>query len=94
MIGVLCQWRWVFWVVLVAFVGMVLDIPVTILQLTGTLPGLFPVWYSLCRLGVSMIAIVIAVWMLQIYRYHGVWAMGRKAPLDAPARDEAVSQPK
>jgi hypothetical protein len=79
MIGVVRQWRWVFWFVLVAFGGMILDIPATILQLTGILPGLFPVWYSLCRMGASMVAVVIAVWMLQIYWRHGVWAMGRQA---------------
>jgi predicted MFS family arabinose efflux permease len=79
MVGVVCHWRWLFWLLLVAFGCMVLEIPATILQLTGVVPHLFPVWYSLCRIGVSMIAVVIAVWMLQIYRHHGVWAMGRKA---------------
>ena len=71
--------RWVFWLVLVAFGGMILDIPATLLQLMGILPGLFPLWYSLCRMGASLIAVGIFVWMLQIYRRHGVWAMGRQA---------------
>ena len=78
MIGVLRRWRWVFWLVLVAFGGMILDLPVTLLQLTGILPALFPVWYSLCRIGASLIAVGIAVWMLQLYQRHGVWAMGKK----------------
>src|SRR5438132_1100620 len=68
MIGILRRWRWVFWLVLVAFSGMILDIPATLLQLTGILPALFPLWYSLCRMGASLIAVGIAVWMLQIYR--------------------------
>jgi hypothetical protein len=79
MIGVLRRWRLVFWLVLGAFGGMILDIPATILQLTGILPSLFPVWYSLCRMGVSLVAVGIAVWMLLIYRHHGVWARGRQA---------------
>ncbi len=79
MVGVLRRWRWVFWLVLVAFAGMILDLPATILQLAGILPSLFPVWYSLCRMGTSLIAVGIFVWMLQIYRHHGVWAMGRPA---------------
>jgi hypothetical protein len=79
MIGVLRRWRWVFWLVLVAFGGMILDIPATLLQLTGILPGLFPLWYSLCRMGASLVAVGIAVWMLLIYRHHGVWARGRQA---------------
>jgi predicted MFS family arabinose efflux permease len=94
MVGVLRRWRWVFWLVLVAFGGMILDIPATILQLTGILPGLFPLWYSLCRMGASLIAVGIFVWMLQIYRRHGVWARGRKAPSGAHTRDEAAPQPK
>jgi hypothetical protein len=94
MVGVVRHWRWVFWVLLVAFGGMILEIPATILQLTGVLPLLFPVWYSLCRMGVAMMAVAIAVWMGQIYRHHGVWAMGRKAPSDTRARDGAVPQAK
>jgi hypothetical protein len=93
-VGVVRHWRWVFWLLLVAFGCMILEIPATIFQLTGVLPRFFPVWYSLCRMSVSMIAVAIAVWMGQIYRHHGVWAMGRKASSDARARDEAVPQPK
>ncbi len=76
-----------FWLVLVAFGGMILDIPVTLLQLTGILPALFPLWYSLCRMGASLIAVGIAVWMFQLNRRHGVWAMGRKVSSGAHARD-------
>jgi len=93
MIGVLRRWRWVFWLVLVAFGSMILDIPVTLSQLMGILPALFPLWYSLCRMGASLIAVGIAVWMLQLYRRHGVWAMGRKAPSGAHACDESKSHP-
>ena len=77
-IGVVRHWRWLYWLLLVAFAAMILDIPATILQLTGVVPSLFPLWYSLCRMGVSVIAVIIAVWMIQIYRHSGVWAMGRK----------------
>lgn len=77
-IGVVRHWRWLFWLLLVAFGCMVLEIPATIFQLTGVVPNLFPAWYSLCRMGVAMIAVVIAVWMIQIYRRYGIWAMGKK----------------
>ena len=78
MVGVVRHWRWQFWLLLVAFSFMILEIPATILQLTGVVPNLFPVWYSLLRMGVSIITFVIAVWMIYIYRQYGVWAMGRK----------------
>jgi len=77
-VGVVRHWRWLFWLLLVAFSFMILEIPATILQLTGVVPSLFPVWYSLLRMGVSIITFVIAVWMIYIYRQYGVWAMGRK----------------
>jgi hypothetical protein len=86
MIGILRRWRWVFWLVLVAFGGMILDIPATILQLMGILPSLFPVWYSLCRMGASLVAVGIAVWMVLIYRHYGVWARGRQAKTPAITR--------
>ncbi len=76
--GIVRHWRWLFWLLLIAFGAMVLEIPATILQLTGILPNLFPVWYSLCRMVVAMIAVLIAIWMSRIYRHHGVWAMGKK----------------
>lgn len=78
MVGVRQRWRWLFWLLLIAFGAMILDIPVTILQLVGALPALFPVWYNLCRMGVSLLAVFIAVWMLIIYRHHGVWALGKQ----------------
>lgn len=79
-VGVVHHWRWVFWLLLVAFSFMILEIPATVLQLTGVLPSLFPTWYSLCRMGIAMVAVVIAVWMIRIYRHHGAWAMGKKSP--------------
>src|SRR5258707_13028248 len=75
-LGVVRHWRWLFWVLLVAFGFMVLEVPATILQLIGVVPSLFPVWYSLCRMGVSVIAVIIAVWMIQIYRRYRVWVLG------------------
>lgn len=78
MVGVVRHWHWLFWLLLVAFGFSILVIPATILQLTGVVPGLFPVWYSLVRMGVAIIEVVIAIWMGEIYRHYGVWAMGKK----------------
>ena len=76
-VGVLRHWRWLFWLLLLAFGFSILEIPATILQLTGVIPNPFPIWYSLSRMGVAIIEVVIAVWMVQIYRRYGVWAMGK-----------------
>jgi hypothetical protein len=78
MVGVVRHWRWLFWLLLFAFGASILDIPVTILQPMGALPNVFPLWYSLLRMGVALPEIALAVWMLRIYRHHGVWAMEKK----------------
>jgi hypothetical protein len=77
-VGVVRHWRWLFGLLLVAFGCSVLQIPAAILQLTGFLPDPTPVWYSLLRMGITIIEMGIAVWMVHIYRHSGVWAMGRK----------------
>jgi hypothetical protein len=93
-VGVLRRWRWMFWLVLVAFGAMLLDLPATLLQWMGVLPDPFPFWYSLCRVGVSLVAGGMASWMLSIYRHHGVWALGRRTPFDGQMPGETVARVK
>lgn len=84
-IGVVRHWRWVFWLVLIAFNASILQFPVAILQFMHVVPDIYPLWYSLFRLGVGLIQVGIGVWMIQIYRHEGVWAMGRKKTGSSPA---------
>ena len=77
-VGVLQHWRWLFWLLLLAFGCSILEIPATILQLMRVLPNPFPLWYHLCRMGVAVIEVAIAVWMGQIYRHSEIWGMGKK----------------
>ena len=86
-VGVRRHWRWVFWIILLAFSAAVLDIPVTLLQLAGFLPNLFPVWYSLYRMGIACVQVGIAAWMWRISLQHGVWAMGRKSAVASKQPD-------
>ena len=77
-LGVVRHWRWVFWLMLVAFAGSALQVPVTLLQMTGVLPTADPLWYGLFRMGVAVGEFALAVWMIHIYRHEGVWARGKK----------------
>jgi hypothetical protein len=77
-LGVVRHWRWVFWLMLAAFAASILQIPVTILQITGVLPSADPLWYSLFRMGTAVIELALAIWMIQTYRHQGVWALGTK----------------
>jgi MFS family permease len=77
-LGVMHHWRWVFWLMLVAFSGSALQIPVTLLQIADVLPSSDPLWYGLFRMGGVVVELALAVWMIHIYRHDGVWARGKK----------------
>jgi hypothetical protein len=72
-VGVLRRWRWIFWLILMAFLAGVLRVPVAILQLTGVLSASVPAWYVMFQglIGVAQLAIGLA--MLAGYRRSGVW---------------------
>jgi len=46
-LGVVRRWRWMFWLILVAFLFGVLRVPVAALLLTGVLATDTPAWYVL-----------------------------------------------
>jgi pimeloyl-ACP methyl ester carboxylesterase len=77
-LGVVSHWRWLFWLILIAFTGSIIQIPIEGLQLLGVFPNPYPVWYSLFRGGVGFIELGFAFWMIQTYRHQGVWAVGKK----------------
>ncbi len=78
MVGVMQHWRWVFWLLLVAFACSILEIPATLLQVMHVLPGRPPLWYGLYQMSVALLETGFALWMIRVYRSHGVWAMGKK----------------
>lgn len=75
--GVIWRWRWVFWLVLIAFVLSGLQIVALPFELAGILPPQYPVWYALFRALVAAAQLAIGLWMIRIYRRCGVWSMGR-----------------
>jgi hypothetical protein len=76
-VGIVRRWRWVFWLIVVAFTFSALQIPATVLELAGILTVGVPVWYSVLRALVAVIELGIGIWMLRLYRRYGVWARGR-----------------
>jgi hypothetical protein len=72
-IGVLRRWRWIFWLILIAFLAGLLRVPVAGLQLAGVLAAEVPTWYVVYQglLGVLQFAIGLA--MVAGYRRAGVW---------------------
>jgi len=48
-IGVLRRWRWMFWLILIAFLFGVLRIPVAVLQISGQMRPDGPLWYAILQ---------------------------------------------
>ncbi|HSR22286.1 MAG TPA: hypothetical protein VLW53_01965 [Candidatus Eisenbacteria bacterium] len=72
-VGVVRRWRWMFWLVLVAFLAGLLRVPAALLGLAGILPSNGPAWYVLLQAGVGIVQFAIGLAMLSGYRRAGVW---------------------
>jgi hypothetical protein len=72
-VGVLRRWRWIFWLILVAFLAGVLRVPVAVLQLTGVLAADAPAWYVIFQGAIGLVQVAIGLAMLAGYRRAGVW---------------------
>jgi hypothetical protein len=72
-VGVLRRWRWLFWLILLAFLAGVLRVPVAVLQLTGVLSANVPSWYVVFQGLIGLAQLAIGLLMLAGYRRSGVW---------------------
>src|SRR5919198_5542421 len=75
--GVVRRWRWMFWLVLVAFLAGVLRVPVAGLQLAGLLAADGPAWYVWLQGLIGVVQFAIGLAMLVGYRRAGVWGAFR-----------------
>jgi hypothetical protein len=71
--GVIRNWRWTFWLILVVFLAGILRVPAAALQLAGIVPSQGPAWYVALQAVVGLIQFGIALAMLAGYRKGGVW---------------------
>ncbi|HEU0193142.1 MAG TPA: hypothetical protein VFQ71_03025 [Gaiellales bacterium] len=72
-IGVLRRWRWIFWLLTVAFLGGALHVPAALLELTGVLPTADPIWYVLLQAFVGLVQFALGLLMVAGYRREGPW---------------------
>jgi hypothetical protein len=72
-IGVLRRWRWMFWLILIAFLFGVLRIPVAVLQISGQMRPDGPLWYVILQGVIGLVQVLIALAMIHGYRRAGVW---------------------
>jgi hypothetical protein len=73
--GVIRNWRWTFWLILVVFLAGIVRVPTSALQLAGIAPSQGPAWYVVLQAIVGLIQFAIAMIMLAGYRKAGVWGI-------------------
>lgn len=79
--GVIRGWRWMFWLILVAYLAGILRVPASALELAGIVPTQDPAWYVVLQAVVGVMQFVVALVMLAGYRKAGVWgAFGYTGP--------------
>jgi len=87
-VGVVRRWRWMFWLVLVAFLAGLLRVPASLLELLGVVPATGPAWYLLIQAAVGLLQFAIGLAMLSGLRRAGVWgSFGWPAGRPTPRRD-------
>ena len=72
-VGVVRRWRWMFWLVLVAFLAGILRPPASLLELAGVLPMTGPSWYVVLQAAIGLVQFAIGLAMLSAFRRAGVW---------------------
>ena len=73
--GVIRNWRWTFWLILVVFLAGIVRVLTSALQLAGIVPSQDPAWFVVVEVVVGLMQFVIAVTMLAGYRKAGVWGI-------------------
>jgi hypothetical protein len=71
--GVIRNWRWTFWLILVVFLAGIVRLPTAALQLAGIVSRQGPAWYVALQAVVGLLQFGIALAMLAGYRKGGVW---------------------
>ena len=77
-VGIVRGWRWLFWLILLAFLAGILRVPAAALELAGKIPQQGPAWYVLLTAIVGTIQFVVALAMAAAYRRSGVVWGGAK----------------
>jgi hypothetical protein len=72
-IGVLRRWRWIFWLLTVAFLSGALHVPAALLELTGVISTVDPAWYVLLQAVVGLVQFALGLLMVAGCRREGTW---------------------
>ena len=72
-VGVVRRWRWLFWLLLLAFAAGLIRVPLAVLQLSGPIAPEGPDWYVVLQGVIGMVQVGLAYAMFADYRRAGPW---------------------
>jgi hypothetical protein len=72
-VGVVRRWRWLFWLLLLAFAAGLVRVPLAVLQLSGQITPEGPDWYVALQGVVGVVQFGLAYAMFAGYRRAGPW---------------------
>jgi hypothetical protein len=72
-VGVFRRWRWIFWLVLVAFLFGFVRVIASVLELMDLMQAEAPAWYIELQAAIGVAQVVIAMAMIAGYRKGGAW---------------------
>jgi hypothetical protein len=72
-VGILRRWRWIFWLILLAFLAGIVRVIASALELVGAVPAAGPTWYVEVQAVIGVAQFGIAMAMIAGYRKSGVW---------------------
>ena len=72
-VGIFRNWRWAFWLTLIAFIAGALRVFTLAQELTGRLPYAGPGWFAATELALFLVGIGVGVAMYFGYRKAGIW---------------------
>ena len=73
LVGIVRRWRWLFWLVLLAFLGGAIRVPASALELGGVISSTRPSWYVALQGGIGVAQVIVAILMVRRYRRAGIW---------------------
>jgi hypothetical protein len=73
-VGVIRRWRWMFWLLVLAFLAGPLRVVASAFELVGLMAPSGPRWYVLLQGAIGVVQLVIGLTLLSGYRKGGVWA--------------------
>jgi len=79
-IGTARRWRWLFWLVLVAFLAGALRVAASGLAFAGVIRLDGPPWYVALQGAIGIAQLAIGIAMIRAYRRSGIW--GRSGPIE------------